>query len=355
MKRLAITIISVLITLGLLTACGSDGGPWYDSATGLTWQNPPANYIMNLAGAKGYCDRLSLDGHSDWRLPNISELRTLIRGCSSTESSGNCNIDLDDCLESSCMRNPCRGCASEDDPDDVCFWPDNMDGSCGWYWSSSPIEDIGCDTWSVRFSSGRVSSIDRGNGVSVSATGPYHNEVQGNDHKGGARCVRDDTTHDDTSPVDGDTEPADKPWYDATSGLTWQNPPAGQDFVYYVAMDYCYDLNLGGHCDWRAPNISELRSLIRGCSATESSGSCNIAVDDCLEQSCRDDSCNACSNENGPDDGCYWPDGMEGRCGWYWSSSRKDNEGPWPLNFSSGKVAGSLTEYNDVRCVRLRD
>lgn len=44
---------------------------WQDNSeakkTKLTWQN-----------AKGYCKKLSLGGFSDWRLPNIRELRSLV-------------------------------------------------------------------------------------------------------------------------------------------------------------------------------------------------------------------------------------------------------------------------------------
>ena len=44
---------------------------------GLQWSNKAPN-IMNWNDAKQYCANLNEGGHSDWRLPNIDELKTLI-------------------------------------------------------------------------------------------------------------------------------------------------------------------------------------------------------------------------------------------------------------------------------------
>jgi len=50
-----------------------------DSNTGLEWQDDAIGSTMNWQSAIDYCeDTLSLDGHDDWRLPNINELKTLI-------------------------------------------------------------------------------------------------------------------------------------------------------------------------------------------------------------------------------------------------------------------------------------
>jgi len=49
-----------------------------DLATGLTWQRAPAPRTFDFEGALAYCGHLSLDGHSDWRLPSMPELLTLV-------------------------------------------------------------------------------------------------------------------------------------------------------------------------------------------------------------------------------------------------------------------------------------
>ena len=51
-----------------------------DHLTGLMWQdNNPAKTIEKpWSSAKSYCSKLKLAGHSDWRLPNIRELLSIV-------------------------------------------------------------------------------------------------------------------------------------------------------------------------------------------------------------------------------------------------------------------------------------
>ena len=144
-------------------------------------------------------------------------------------------------------------------------------------------------------------------------------------------------------------------WTDPVSALTWQNPPAGSSMLWSAAKQYCADLDLDGG-GWHLPAIGELRSLIRGCPATEAGGSCNVEAGDCLAASCIDGSCNSCPGDVGPADGCYWPDEMHGACGWYWSSSPvADNAAiAWNVEFDRGGVdVGNVISYaRRVRCAR---
>ncbi|MDP8257794.1 MAG: DUF1566 domain-containing protein, partial [Candidatus Alcyoniella australis] len=137
----------------------------------LTWQNPPSEDSMSWDEAKTYCANLSFDGHDDWRLPTISELRSLIRGCDATETGGACNV-TDDCTESDCWNNPCIGCEYGEGPGSGgAYWPDEMTGEIFWYWSSSSVAHYGDRAWAVGFNTGYVGE---------DGTGNYS----------GARCVR---------------------------------------------------------------------------------------------------------------------------------------------------------------------
>jgi hypothetical protein len=140
------------------TSTPPGGETWKDSTSGLTWQVTPTGGTMNWSDAKSHCAGLTLDG-GGWHLPTIGELRTLIRGCSATETSGTCNVKEGQCVELSCKDNSCSGCANQAGPAGGLYWPEEIQGGCCWYWSSSPVEDYGGDAWGVRFNIGRVVSI----------------------------------------------------------------------------------------------------------------------------------------------------------------------------------------------------
>lgn len=71
----------LLIMIGLSTilfaSFSKNGNIVTDSITGLQWQD---NETVSKAwtGAMDYCEALSLDGQSDWRLPNLKELISLV-------------------------------------------------------------------------------------------------------------------------------------------------------------------------------------------------------------------------------------------------------------------------------------
>ena len=49
-----------------------------DSATGLEWQDNEIGTTTNWQGAINRCEELELGSHSDWRLPNINELKSIV-------------------------------------------------------------------------------------------------------------------------------------------------------------------------------------------------------------------------------------------------------------------------------------
>jgi len=143
-------------------------------------------------------------------------------------------------------------------------------------------------------------------------------------------------------------------WEDDTSGtsLVWQNPAADAPLGWDAAVSYCDDLIWAGHEDWRLPSISELRSLIRGCPATETGGACGIA-DGCLDSSCSGVDCAGCADMGGPGpEGCYWEAELMGPCSTYWSSS-DHSQHAFFVWFSIGAVLHVVKgELNYLRCVR---
>jgi hypothetical protein len=56
----------------------NNDGTLTDSATGFTWQQTDDGSPQRWEGALSYCDGLDLAGHTDWRLPNIRELQSVV-------------------------------------------------------------------------------------------------------------------------------------------------------------------------------------------------------------------------------------------------------------------------------------
>jgi hypothetical protein len=131
---------------------------WTDPSTNFVWRVNPSLDFMNQQEATSYCG--GLDG--GWRLPSISELRTLIRGCDATAADGLCGVN-DECLSyDSCSDASCGGCSADRGPANGCYWDSSLnaiDGclSNGWFWSSSLNEDTTDEFWDVDFDVGCVS------------------------------------------------------------------------------------------------------------------------------------------------------------------------------------------------------
>jgi hypothetical protein len=143
-------------------ASPADGGPLTDNgngtatdpATGLLWQIAAPAVPRFWTDAQAYCASLNLAGHGDWRLPDIDELRSLIRGCPATEpgSGGQCGVTAQ-CLDESCGE-WCLGCNGAGPGTDGCFWPPQLGGECEAYWSSSLVAEMTDRAWDIEFNYG---------------------------------------------------------------------------------------------------------------------------------------------------------------------------------------------------------
>lgn len=128
-----------------------------DPSSGLTWSaESPTNFGWD--SAKAYCDNLTESGYSDWRMPTISELRTLIQNCPETQMpGGSCGV-TDSCLtaypyNNECRNDACKGCADDENHTGKyskfgAFYP---------LWSSSAVPDT-WEKWIIDFNSGGLES-----------------------------------------------------------------------------------------------------------------------------------------------------------------------------------------------------
>ena len=140
-----------------LMECTNNECIYLDTALGvpLTWQGCPEGQSGEDCGGEAadaswqeavdICENLTLGGFDDWVLPNIDELRSLIRGCSITEAGGSCSIthQCSYSVNDNCSEEGCAGCEPWSGPRrDGCFLPANMPGICRWFWSSSLLSEF---------------------------------------------------------------------------------------------------------------------------------------------------------------------------------------------------------------------
>lgn len=137
------TILIVASTVLLIWMCGyaaagtytnNGNGTVTDAVTTLVWQQQDDAITKTWEQALTYCEGLSLGGFTDWRLPNIKELRSIVD--SSTYS-----------------------------PSITTTYFPNTQSSC--YWSSTTYALYSAGAWYVDFGSGYVDYSNEANGYYV--------------------------------------------------------------------------------------------------------------------------------------------------------------------------------------------
>ena len=128
---------------GELPECSpTSGTPCIDTSRepNLVWSTKSQS-AMKWEAIEDYCAKWSENGY-EWRIPTISELRTLIQGCAVTQTSGSCKI-TDGCPEYSCRENCTNGCSGSGSFSKL--------GDTDTLWSGSVVSDYQDFAWEVRF------------------------------------------------------------------------------------------------------------------------------------------------------------------------------------------------------------
>ncbi len=208
-----------------------------DNLTGLMW---PKN--GNLAGgymtwnsAIDYANNLTLCGYSDWRLPNVNELESLVNADVSNTATW---------LNTQGFYNVLSGS----------------------YWSSTTGADSTDDSWVVAIWSGYVEYYYKG--------GVFYVWPVRSGQTGTVQLPETGQTTSYDVGDDGDLERG-VAWpssrfavsgncvTDNLTGLMWaRNANLAGYMNWNAALNYANNLTLCGYADWRLPNRKELRSLI---------------------------------------------------------------------------------------------
>ena len=198
-----------------------DGNIITDTTTGLMWESVPTTTKYSWDNAKSYCDWLNLWWYTNWRMPSIDELKSIV---DSSYSSSN-------------------------------YWHESKftlkDSSC--YWSSTTNKSY---TDSARF-------LCFGDATTVSDTKASHLSVI-------CTSYTNTTTNTTTNPITY-TNITDRftgtLWVeniitDTTTGLMWETIPTTTQYTWDNAKSYCDWLNLWWYTDWRMPTITELETIV---------------------------------------------------------------------------------------------
>ncbi|MBD3329010.1 DUF1566 domain-containing protein [Candidatus Dojkabacteria bacterium] len=311
-----------------------------DNVTGLMWQQDPGEKVYYSEAVSG-ADSLNLGGHTDWRLPTIKELYSLMDfsgddlDANSTDTSNAKPFINTDYFKFK-YGNPADG----DRVIDSQWATSNV-------YESTVMNNQEC-FFGVNFADGRIKCYPTGNikkyfVIYVRGASYGVNECESTS----ANTITDNAT-----------------------GLMWTKDDNSEGIIWEDALNYCSNLSLDGYNDWRLPDAKELQSIVDYSRSPDSTNS--AAIDPIFDIS-------TIKNELGNNDyPFFWSSTTHtnsgigsraayiafgespGRMNGNWmdvhgaGAQRSDPKAGNPDNFSSGKgpQGDAIRIYNFVRCVR---
>ena len=220
-----------------------------DLKTGLTWQKTPdlvdkSSWTHALTNAANQ----TTVGYTDWRLPSIKELYSLI---DFTGDTGSSEADAVPYIDTSYF--------------DFVYGDTNTERYIdAQYWSSTEYVHTtmnGDDTvFGVNFADGRIKGY------------PKTKPGGGGDNLAFVRYVRGNPEYGVNDFVDNGNGTVT----DMATGLMWQQGDSVATQTWEQALAYAEGLELAGYRDWRLPNAKELQSIVDYTQAPMATGSAAI-------------------------------------------------------------------------------
>lgn len=209
-----------------------------DLVTGLMWiQNPQGKMTQSQAAAGA--SKCNIGGYTDWRLPTIKELYSLIQFSGtdpdpmSTDTSSQRPF-IDTKYFKFQYGNPADGDRIIDSQfaTSTIYRSTTMNGNKTMF--------------GVNFADGRIKGY------------PMQFDRQGRQKTFYVLYVRNNPDYGKNQFVDN----GDGTITDNATGLTWQKADSGKGMNWQQALDYAENLEQAGHNDWRLPNAKELQSIV---------------------------------------------------------------------------------------------
>ncbi|MCP4645079.1 MAG: DUF1566 domain-containing protein [bacterium] len=237
---------------GIVSSYTFSGGALavYDTNTRLTWQRTAdtdgdgdidASDKLTWAEAQAYPATLnaaSYGGYTDWRLPSIKELYSLMdfRGTDPSGYEGSDTSGLVPYIDTDYFDFAYGDTSAGERIIDAQYASSTL------YVSTTGGGDQ--TLFGVNFADGRI----KGYGLSLF----------GSDKTFFVICCRGNSDYganDYANNGDGTVT-------DSATGLMWQQADSGSGLTWEAALSYAENLTLGGHNDWRLPNAKELQSIV---------------------------------------------------------------------------------------------
>ena len=211
-----------------------------DNNTGLTWQQTPdmngdgkinAADKLTFTAAGERCEKLELAGQSDWRLPDIKTLGSLLDFLGTDPSGATGTISVIPFLDSTFFGFAYGDSTAGERATDAQF------ASSSTYVDSKTA--AGLMDFAVNFATGRI-------------------EAQKVEKKFFVLCVRGVSAYG----INLFSDNSDGTINDQATGLAWQKADSAKGLNWQEALAYCEGLSLGGKDDWRLPDAKSLQSLV---------------------------------------------------------------------------------------------
>lgn len=251
--------------LGNSTSYTDNGdGTITDNVTGLMWQQSPdlngdgkidANDMKSFADAKSGAATFRLAGYSDWRLPTIKELYSLMDFSgstgSATPSSTTVPSDAVPYINTNYFNFSYGDTASGLRYIDAQYWSSTEYVSTTMAGVTSTAGDA--TAFGVNFADGRIKGY--GSNYRIINDGRFVRYVRGSNNYG----------------VNSFTDNGNGTISDSATGLMWLQKDSGHlkagsrgdgSVNWQDALQWCEDLTYAGYSDWRLPNAKELQSIV---------------------------------------------------------------------------------------------
>jgi hypothetical protein len=204
-----------------------------DNITGLMWEIDMGVKIT-LEEAIGKAEASALGGYSDWRVPSIKELYSLILFTGRVKGARAEKLFID----TDYFNQPLGDVSLGEREIDAQTW------SCTEYVSRTMYDDE--TIFGVNFIDGRIKGYPKVNKRAGAANRMYFRMVRGNAAYGRNAFV----------------DNGDGTVSDLATGLMWQQTDDGVARNWEEALAYAENLELANYTDWRLPNAKELQSIV---------------------------------------------------------------------------------------------